>query len=391
MHEVEEAERGAAGLRERVEAVVPLVAARAASAEEQRKPADDVIDALRATGVFRAFVPRRYGGYEIDLELFLDLGIAISEACPSTGWVTTFYMEHNWLLGLFSEELQDEVFRGQPYVLAPGSVNPTGEAQRHDDHYELSGHWQFGTGIVHADWVLLSARIVDAEPPIPHMFLVPVDEVEVKDTWHVDGMAATGSRDIVARSVVVPPHRVGGTPPPTWELGLDESYLRRIPMRPMLSLTAAIPALGCARRAVELFRQRITERVRFGTTKVQSQSLPSQIRLANLTVRVAAAETTMRAIARDMSQHARGERQLTMLEHLQMRVAIAHVVHQCRDVVRDVLESSGASAHYLDNELQRLHRDIHMMGAHTVFDLDLVAAELGRELVAATPPAGGAR
>jgi 3-hydroxy-9,10-secoandrosta-1,3,5(10)-triene-9,17-dione monooxygenase len=132
--------------------------------------------------------------------------------------------------------------------------------------------------------------------------------------------------------------------------------------------------------------------VRFGTTKVQGQSLPSQIRLANLTVRVAAAETTMRTIAREMTAHARGDVQLTMLDHLQMRVAIAHVVHQCRDVVRDVLESSGAGAHYLDNELQRLHRDIHMMGAHTVFDLDLVAAELGRELVAAaTADRGGER
>ena len=36
------------------------------------------------------------------------------------------------------------------------------------------------------------------------MFLVPVGDVEVKDTWHVDGMAATGSRDIIARSVFVP-------------------------------------------------------------------------------------------------------------------------------------------------------------------------------------------
>ena len=37
--------------------------------------------------------------------------------------------------------------------------------------------------------------------------------------------------------------------------------------------------------------------------------------------------------------------------------------------------------HYLDNELQRLHRDIHMIAAHTVFDVDLVAEGVGRELV----------
>jgi alkylation response protein AidB-like acyl-CoA dehydrogenase len=369
------------GLLERVQAVVPLVAERAMEAEQQRKPADDVIDALKATGVFRSLVPRRHGGYEIDLDLFLDIGLAVSEADASTGWITTFYLEHNWLLGLFPEELQDEVFGSQPYVLAPGSVNPTGEATRHDDHHELSGHWQFGTGIVHADWVLLSGTITGDEPAIPRMFLVPVDEVEVKDTWHVDGMAATGSRDIVAQSVAVPLHRVSGMPPPTWALELDAPYLQRIPMQPFLSMTAAIPALGAARRAVALFRQRVTQRVLFGINKRQADHGSAQVRLANVAARVGIAETTMRALARRMTEHARGERQLSMLEHLEMRVTIAHLVRMCRDVVRDVLEGSGAGAHFLDNELQRIQRDIHMMAAHTVFDLDLVTVAYGRALL----------
>ena len=85
------------------------------------------------------------------------------------------------------------------------------------------------------------------------MFLVPVDEVEVKDTWHVDGMAATGSRDIVARvgSGAVPP-RVER--PARSVSDATTTYLRRIPVRPFLALTAGIPAIGCARRAVQLFR-----------------------------------------------------------------------------------------------------------------------------------------
>ena len=36
--------------------------------------------------------------------------------------------------------------------------------------------------------------------------------------------------------------------------------------------------------------------------------------------------------------------------------------------------------HYLDNELQRIHRDVHMIAAHTVFDVDLVAEGVGRQL-----------
>src|SRR5262249_39282068 len=160
---------------------------------------------LKASGVFRSFVPQRFGGYEIDLDLFVDIGIAVSEACASTGWITTFYMEHNWLLGLFAPEVQEEIFSRQPYILAPGSVNPKdGEAIPADGGYTLSGHWKFGTGIVHADWVLLSGRIATEPEGLPRLFLVRPDEVEVRDTWHVDGMIATGSRDILAQAVHVP-------------------------------------------------------------------------------------------------------------------------------------------------------------------------------------------
>jgi alkylation response protein AidB-like acyl-CoA dehydrogenase len=367
------------GLLERVRAAVPLIAARAAAAEQQRKPDDDVVAALRDTGVFRSFVPKRYGGYEIDLELFVDIGVTISEACPSTGWITTFYMEHNWLLGMFDAEVQDEIFSTQPYVLAPGTVNPSGEAIPHDDHYELTGRWQFGTGIVHADWVLLSARIAGTENLFPRMFLVPAGDVEVKDTWYVDGMIATGSHDIVASGVRVPLGRVSRLPLPGEARPTE--YLQRFPLRPFLSLTAAIPAVGCARRAVQLFQARLPERILFGTKKRQADTSAAQIRLGNIAVRTELAESAMRNAAREMGAHARGEAELSPLDEARLRTTIAHLVRQCRDIVRDVLEASGAGAHYLDNELQRIHRDVHMMAAHTVFDVDSVAGEYGRALL----------
>ena len=119
---------GADGLVERVRALTPTIAAKSFEAEAQRRPLDEVIDALKATGVFRSFVPKRYGGYEIDMATYVDIGLAVAEADPSMGWITTFYMEHNWLLTMFSEELQDEIFGAQPFVLAPGSVNPSGRA-----------------------------------------------------------------------------------------------------------------------------------------------------------------------------------------------------------------------------------------------------------------------
>src|SRR5262245_11269400 len=136
----------AEGLVERVNALLPTIRERSFEAEALRQPLDDVIDALRATGVFRSFVPVRYGGYEIDMQTYVDIGVAVARADPSMGWITTFYMEHNWLLTMFADELQDEIFRAQPFVLAPGSVNPTGPAvPQPEGGYRLTGHWQCRT------------------------------------------------------------------------------------------------------------------------------------------------------------------------------------------------------------------------------------------------------
>lgn len=368
------------GLVERVRGVTPLISEVSFLAEAQRRPMDEVIEALKSTGVFRSFVPARFGGYEIDMQTFVDIGLAVSEADPSMGWITTFYMEHNWLLTKFSAELQDEVFGTQPFVLAPGSVNPSGTATPvPGGGYSLSGRWQFGTGICHADWVLLSGRIPGQDPPVPRSFLVPVEDVEVKDTWHVDGMSATGSRDIVATEIFVPEHRVSLTGPPPD--GPRSPYLERIPVTPMLSLTAAIPVLGAARRALQLFQALLFKRIQFGSKITQNNRVPSQVLLANLTVDIDAAETLMRDMADRIQAAAEGRTSYDQPEQQRLRLAIAHIVRRCRDAVRDILASSGASVHYLDNELQRLHRDVHMMCAHTVFDVDLLAEGIGRELL----------
>ena len=45
------------------------------------------------------------------------------------------------------------------------STRPGGRRRQPDGGYLLSGHWQFGTGICHADWVLLSGKVEGDEPP----------------------------------------------------------------------------------------------------------------------------------------------------------------------------------------------------------------------------------
>jgi hypothetical protein len=42
--------------------------------------------------------------------------------------------------------------------------------------------------------------------------------------------------------------------------------------------------------------------------------------------------------------------------------------------------------HHLDHELQRINRDVQMMAAHTVFDVDLAAEQCGRARLGSDAP-----
>lgn len=378
------------GLLDRVRAVVPLIAANAERAERERKPVDEVIEALKETGVFRSFVPPRYGGYDLDFDTFIDIGIAVAEACVSTGWITTFYMEHNWLFAHFGQKAQDEIFGAQPYILAPASVTPVGEATAEKGGFRLSGRWPWGSGIMHADWVMVNGVVKGPHlPPLPRLFILPVGEVSVADTWFASGMCGTGSNDIVIDGVFVPEHRaqeilslaIGRSPGSRFH----GSPAYRIPMAPFLGMTAGIPVLGAARRAVALFQERLGQRVLFGSDKKQIEFSSAQTRLGHARVAAQSAERLMRGVAHDLRAWGERAEPCPIEERARLRLQIGYVVRTCRDVVRDLLDAGGAGAHMSAHPLQRIGRDVDTLASHIMFDPDIAGETYGRLLLGLEP------
>lgn len=386
--QVTPSELSAAGLVERVRALAPLVAERAEQAEQERKPVDEVIAALEATGVFKSYVPQRFGGFEIDPETFIDVGLAVSESCTSTGWVTTFYMEHNWMLAQFPEETQKEIFGRQPYILAPASISPNGKAVAVPGGHRVTGRWAWGTGVMHADWVLVNG-VADGDPSDVRLFLLPRDQVRVLDTWNAAGMQGTGSNDMVAEDVFVPAARSESLMGMANGRGRGAQWLGspcyRHPMLPLLCLAAAVPAVGAARRAVALFRERLEGRTILGTQGKQAERPAAQMRLGHALTRARTAETVLREVARSLRGWGESPEPCPIEERARMRLAAAHAVDLCRTAVREVMEAAGASAHLRTHPLQRIHRDVHTLACHTVFDLDVSAENYGRVLLGMTP------
>jgi alkylation response protein AidB-like acyl-CoA dehydrogenase len=380
-------------LVERVRALAPMVEAHARQAEEERKPVDAVMKAIEDAGVYRYFVPKEYGGYEFSLTTFMDIGMILGEACLSTGWVTTFCMEHNWLLSLYNQEAQDDIFGKQPYIIAPGALAPKGTATPVEGGFRVTGRWEWGTGVMHSDWVMVGALMPSSTSDTPDlgMFIIPRDQAEVVDTWHTAGMIGTGSNDIAVNDVFVPQHRVqniaemrdGQCP----GAKVHDSYLYAMPMLPVLGLTAAAPVVGGARKAVKVFQERLEERFVYGTGTKQGEKPVAQIRLGLLKARAESLEAKLKATALEVESWGKRRERCPAVERAKLRVQIGTIVREARDIARDVVEASGAHAHFLDNPLQRILRDLHTASCHTVFDLDVSAEQYGRLLLGLEPNA----
>ena len=350
----------AQALVERVRALTPSLAAQATEAERLRRPTDAAIRSLEEAGLFRLMVPRCFGGLELDLDTFLEVGLLLGEADTSIAWVSTFYVEHNWMLCQFPESFQRELYAGRSHVLAPGAIAPSGRVSREQAGFRLSGRWQWGTGVMHASWVIVGAVPESADADF-RFFALPVEEVKIEDTWHVDGMVGTGSNDIVIDAALVPEGRsvsiadmVAGK---AHGASLHSGLLYRTPMIPILMLAASMPVVGQARAVLRGFHERLGEHVRLGSTRQQAQNSASQIRLAQAHLELRQAELLLQDVVADVM---RLRNAALPTDRARWSSSLTHAVHQARSVTQAVAEASGASAHFLDRPLQRALRDANV-------------------------------
>src|SRR5262245_56633436 len=270
-------------------------------------------------------------------------------------------------------------------MLAPG-----GRVTRERDGYRLNGRWQWGSGIMHGDWVIPAALEQTPEgKPDPRWFALPVSQVKVEDTWYVDGMVGTGSNDVVIDNVYIPTERrvsmieMGSGHAPGSRL--HDGPLYHTPMLPILTLAAAMPALGQAKMAVRCFRERLVERVLLGTKTKQAEKPAAQMRLARTEVEVCEAELLMRHTVEDVCAR---RNTATIEDRARWAVQLAMAVDRCKRVIQTVIEASGAHVHFLDHPVQRALRDVTTIGCHTVFDLDNRLESFGRLRLGLDP--GGA-
>lgn len=371
-------------LRDRVKALQPLIAERARSVELNRRPDPEVWAALRKTGIFYMFLPKKYGGLEMEPEALIDILVPISEACASTGWCATFMIEHNLgFIAGYPHDTIENILKDFPYIIAAGVQAPPGTAIPVEGGYRVTGRWKSGSGIMNSDWVMASVLIPQPKgPPEMANALIRARDVAVLDTWHMDGMAGTGSNDVAVEDLFVPAEMIA-----LGNLGVNKNAavedappLLRLPFLSLLSFTTMLPALGCARAAVDYAKTKIATRTVYASTTRYLDKETTQARIGRADAMTRSAEALLRDAARRLIAFGRsGEASFEDRAGLRSQIMIA--LELCRDAVRSLIHSLGASAHQLDCPLQRYQRDVEVVGNHPLYDADIVFEQRGRAVL----------
>ena len=335
-------------------------------AEELRTLPHDAVAVLRTLGLFWLKTPAELGGTPLPPVEFCDVIEELAYVDTSTAWAAMIGAGCNGLTGgWLPEDGARRIFGsgdGDRPVVA-GQLAPRGTGHPVRGGYLVSGRWGFSSGIVHADWLIGAFKPGGGEPDDPAaapgllgmvVFLVPKDQAEVIDNWHVAGLQGTGSLDFSLDGVFVPSEM-------TYVLGqpaVRGGDLFRLGMPAFVSNEVPPLAIGLARRALDDMTELAMHTARFPGGPTVSERAVFHKELGRAETRIKAARAVHReAMAQAWEAAVAGN---VPGEEIQLAVTTASIfaVETCTDVVSDLFRYGGGRVLALSNPMQRHLRNV---------------------------------
>ena len=371
----------------RARALLPLLERNAAATEANRRVADENIAAIRAAGLFKIMVPRRFGGLETDIRTKLEVSRELAKGCGSTAWVTTLLNVCSWFAGLGSAALQEDIWGANPQARLAGVFSPQAKTEVTDGGITVSGKWPWASGCLHADWAMVGVPIVDgAGVEIDQgLAFIPMAEVTIEDSWYVTGMKGTGSNTIVASDVFIPSHRIisvsallAGNPPTPYK----DEVLYRCAFMPVAAIALAGPQLGLCARAQEFVLEKAPKRaISYTFYKKQTESPSFQLAMAEAAMLVDTAHLHAYRSAEEIYAAAAENRFPSYAERARARMDAGYVGQKAREAIGVLISAHGASSFAEVSPMQRLWRDSETAGRHAIISPEIASEIYGRALV----------
>lgn len=374
----------------RIDGILPLLKERAAEAERLRCLPVESIRAMTDAGIFRAVQPKQWGGLEIDPETWFESVVRVGSACGSSAWIHGVVGGHAWYTGLLPQEAQQEVWGENRDARVSSSYAPSGKAERVKNGFRLSGRWSFASGVDHCEWIVLGGVIPDAgEGPEYRCFLVPARDFRIdQDSWHVEGLQGSGSKDVSA-DCFVPEYRTHTVEQAYSETepgrSINAGPLFRLPWFSMFAYAVGAPAIGSAVGALESFIEDQRGRVSGFSGARAAENPFLNIRLAEAITLVNDARARIPRTWGELYAKASAGEEISAASRARCRYEGSYAMATSLNAVLKIFEIGGGGVLNSEKRFQRHLRDLMGMRNHPFAIPETWAGNYSRSLLGLPP------
>lgn len=277
----------------------------------------------------------------------------------------------DWWCARLSDAGAEEIYADNPNAILAAAFHPPVAATEVEGGYRVAGQRPLASNIHDADWLMLTALVMDGERPkmtrgAPEVIALfcQAPEAEIVDSWYRLGMRGTDSNDVAVNDVFVPRRRTFPLAP-DFEPGGHYQYqgpLYRLPG--MGEVAAVIPpvTLALARGAITELKELAQGKTPFGSARVLRERSATQVARAEAVLRSAGLlfyDTLCEAWERTQAG-----KPSTLEQKADLTLAGAHAVRSTVKVVDLIYSLAGTSAIYTRSRLERHFRDVHTLRHH---------------------------
>ncbi|MDG2347303.1 MAG: acyl-CoA dehydrogenase family protein [SAR86 cluster bacterium] len=361
---------------------------RAEDTAKLRRLSDETIQDFKDLGFFKILQPIRWGGYEMDPIVFYKVTGIIAEACMTSAWVFSVVAVHNWQISVFGEQAQQDVWGEDNTVLISSSYAPKGIAVAEEGGYRVSGEWDWSSGSDHCNW-FFGGAVLDPSVGFESFvtLLIPREDYEIIDNWHVYGLKGTGSKRIKVTDAFVPNYRIHYLKDAFLSENpgkkINPSPLYQLPFGQVFTHSVAVPSLGAYQGALNAFIDGAKSRVSSFGVEAKSNPVTSAL-IAEATLEIDQMWNTLEANMKSMMDEARNSNKIDVNNRVKFRHQVGTINDRCVAGALKLVKASGGASVYLGHDVMNKFLDImttqvHVANISTPFAIDYGSSVLGGE------------